>query len=386
MNCKYSEKQKEKVLKSYQCGERVAKISEQTGIPKTTIYAWIRKFENAKPAHKKPVNMKMYRELERKLLHQQRIVEILHASPCVVNTPLDERIQTIDQMLSDKYNVNILCEALCVSKGTYYNRKLRGKGGNTLARKKREEIKPVIKEIYDQSNQIYGPGKVHAIMKDRGYTCSVNVVTSIMHENSWFSIRGGAKALYEQNKSRREDLVKQQFIVSRPNEVWVTDVTELQYREKRIFLCVIIDLYARKVVAYKYSYKNNTSLVKKTFTAAYIAREPNDHLIFHSDQGANYMSRTFRTYLLTKGVEQSFSRPGIPYDNSVCESFFSIFKQEEFYRRSYKTEVELKKGINDFMTFYNTKRPHTLLRYRTPDVYEAIYFNKQTENEAAENE
>ena len=384
MNCKYTEKQKENVLHAYQCGERIAKIAERTGIPRTTIYAWIRKFEDATPPHKKSVNLKMYRELERKLLHQQRIVEILHASPCVVNAPLDERIHTIDQMISDKYNINILCEALCVSKGTYYNRKLRGKGGNTLAKKKRREIEPVIKEIYDESNQIYGPGKVHAIMKDRGYTCSINVVTSIMHDNNWFSIRGGAKALYEQNKNRREDLIKQRFIVHKPNEVWVSDVTELHYKEKRIYLCVIIDLYARKVIAYRYSYNNNTPLVKKTFTAAYDSREPKNTLIFHSDQGANYTSRTFRTYLLSKGVQQSFSRSGMPYDYSVCESFFSIYKQEEFYRRNYTTESELKKGTHSFMSFYNTKRPHTLLRYSTPDAHEEIYFNKHTGEEHSE--
>ena len=91
----------------------------------------------------------------------------------------------------------MLCEALCVSKGTYYNRKLRDKNGYTEAVKKREYITPKIKEIYDQSNQIYGPDKIHAILKNQGYKVSVNVVASIMHENNWFSIRGGAKALYE---------------------------------------------------------------------------------------------------------------------------------------------------------------------------------------------
>lgn len=134
---------------------------------------------------------------------------------------------------------------------------------------------------------------MHAILKDRGYTCSINVVESIMHNNIWFSIRGGAKALYEQNLKRRKNLVKQQFKVTAPNQVWVSDVTEISYKEKRLFLCVIIDLYARKVIAYKYSNKNNTPLVKKTFEAAYISRNPDNNLIFHSGQSANYTSRTF---------------------------------------------------------------------------------------------
>ena len=114
---------------------------------------------------------------------------------------------------------------------------------------------------------------------------------------------------------------------------------------------------------------------------AYKLREPKGDLLFHSDQGCNYTSRTFRIFLREKGVMQSFSRGGMPYDNSVCESFFGIYKQEEYYRTNYRSETEVKKGINEFMNFYNTKRPHSLLRYRTPDAYEAEYFRIHRDSE-----
>ena len=376
MNKKYSEKVKSEVIEKNKCGERIIVIAKDFNISRTTVYRWIDKYEKNTLEHKQIVNMKMYRELERKYLRQKKIIQILQTSPCIVDSPLDIRIETIDKMVSEEFTINMLCEALCVSKGTYYNRKLRGKNGYTEARRKRDEIKPVIKEIYDESNQIYGPGKVHAILKDRGYTVSINVVASIMHDNNWFSIRGGAKTLYEQNLARRENILKQQFTVSRPNEVWVSDITEVSFDGKKIYLCVIIDLYARKVIAYRISDKNNTPLTKKTFDMAYKAREPKEELLFHSDQGSNYTSRTFRMHLKSKGVEQSFSRSGMPYDNSVCESFFGIYKQEEYYRRNYRSEMELKKGINNFMSFYNTKRPHSLLRYKTPNAHEADFFNK----------
>lgn len=376
MKNKYTPKQKDKVIERYRCGDKGSEIAKQTGIPKTTVYGWIRAFEADKPKHDKKIDFKMYYELETKYLRQKKIIEVLHNSPCIVNAPLDEKIETIDKMFSEKYTVNLLCEALCVPKGTYYNRKLRGKNGDTEAKQKRDAITPIIKEIYDESNQIYGPSKVHAIIKERGYTCSIRVVESIMHTNNWFSIRTGAKALYEMNCKRRENLVKQKFIVSAPNQVWVSDVTEVKYKEKRLFLCVIIDLYARKVIAYKYSNKNNTSLTKKTFETAYISRNPGTDLIFHSDQGSNFVSKTFRMCLATKGIKQSYSRSGVPYDNSVCESFFSIYKQEEFYRKDYGSEAAVKRGINNFMLFYNSKRPHSLLRYRNPNAYEEEYYNR----------
>ncbi len=384
MNKKYSEEEKATILEKHSYGESISMIAKQFNVSRTTIYRWIKENNDNIPRHKQKVNMKIYHELERKYLRQKKIIQILQSSPCLVNSPLDIKIETIDKMVSEEFTINTLCEALCVPKGTYYNRKLRGKQGYTEAMRKRDEIKPIIKEIYDESNQIYGPGKVHAILKDRGYTVSINVVASIMHDNNWFSIRGGAKALYEINMERRENLLKQQFTVSRPNEVWVSDVTEVSFKGKKMYLCVIIDLYARKVVAYRVSNKNNTPLTKKTFDMAFKIREPKEKLLFHSDQGANYTSRTFRMHLKEKEVEQSFSRAGMPYDNSVCESFFGIYKQEEFYRTNYKTETEVKKGINNFMNFYNTKRPHSLLRYRTLDAHEAEYFSKHKDSELIE--
>ena len=150
--------------------------------------------------------MKIYREMETKYERSKKIVRVLQSSPFIQNATLDDKMQIIDKMVSDELTINTLCEAFGVSKATYYNRKLRGKNGNTQAKQKRDSITPVIKEIYDDSNQIYGPGKIHAILKDRGYTISSNIVASIMHNNHWFSIRGGAKALYEQNLARKENI------------------------------------------------------------------------------------------------------------------------------------------------------------------------------------
>ena len=75
-------------------------------------------------------------------------------------------------------------------------------------------------------------------------------------------------------------------------------------------------------------------------------------------------------------VEQSFSRSGKPYDNAVCESFFSNFKQEELYRYEYKTVEEMKRRINKYMIFYNEKRPHSILRYKTPNKVEEQYYDR----------
>ena len=169
MNNKYSNKTKEQALKKYNCGKQISVIAEEMRISRTTIYRWIKMYENNVSKRNQKVDMKTFHELERKYLRQKKIIHILQTSPCLVNSPLDIKIETIDKMVSKEFTINTLCEALCVPKGTYYNRKFRGKQGYTEAMRKRDKIKPIIKEIYDESNQIYGPGKVHAILKDRGY-------------------------------------------------------------------------------------------------------------------------------------------------------------------------------------------------------------------------
>ena len=138
-----------------------------------------------------------------------------------------------------------------------------------------------------------------------------------------------------------------------------------------------MDLYSRKIVAYKIGNRNNTWLVKATFKLAYESRNPEDGLLFHPDRGGNYRSNTFINYLKSLNIEQSFSRAHVPYDNSVVESFFSNFKREELYRRKYRSDAEFKRAVNEYINFYNTERPHRNNAYKTPLQKELDYINNQ---------
>ena len=376
MKQKYSQEQKDDILKCYLSGESVSSIQKNTNIPRSTIYRWIKEYNRKHKIKDHLINLKDYNDLTRKYERSQTIIKILQSSPCLATDSIDEKYFAIEDLLLEGYNVNVICAALCMSKGTYYNRKLRGKHGNTKDKLRRDELMPVVEKIYHESNQIYGPGKVAAVMNDRGYSVGVSTISKIMHENGWFSIRGCAKALYEMTQKRKENILNQQFTVTRPNEVWVSDVTYYTYNRIRYYICVIIDLFARKVVAWKISKTNSTQLTKKTFMQAYTSREITGNLLFHSDQGSNFVSKTFMNYLKELNVEQSFSKPGRPYDNSVCESFFSNFKQEELYRHEYKTAEDLKRSINKYMVFYNNERPHSVIRYQTPNKAEVKYYDK----------
>ena len=246
---------------------------------------------------------------------------------------------------------------------------------DTLAVKRLKELTPIVEKIFNESKQTFGAGKITAIMNYQGYKTTEKTVAKIMHSNGWFSIKSSAKTIYLKNMQRKENVLNQQFNPKAPNEVWVSDVTYFKLNGKTFYICVILDLYARKIISLTISKRNSTWLTKKALANAYNARTPDtSKLIFHSDRGSNYTSKAFMVYANTLGIQQSFSRKSMPYDNSVCESFFNSLKREELYRTNYTSEKHFRKSLADYMLFYNTKRPHSFLRYRTPDKAEAEYY------------
>lgn len=380
----YPQKEKITVVNKYLNGEAISKISQETGISRTTIYAWIKEHNQTFNKGKAP-NFRYLHDLQQKCENQQKIIEILQRSPYAPTAPLSKKYEVI-KMLSSEYSVNILCEALKVAKGSYYNHLLRNKNGNTVFTKRQSEMTPIIEQIFHENNEIFGSSKIHAILKDRGYAISESTVAKIMHNNGLFSIRGCAKTLHKQQQERKINILQQQFQVSRPNEVWVSDVTLFSVFNRMYYICVVLDLYARKVIAYKISKHNSTQLTKSTIKIAYETRKPCEKLLFHSDQGSNYTSNEFRKYLKSINITQSFSNPGVPYDNSVMESFFSNFKREGLYRYRFKTERDFFESIDTYMTFYNSRRPHSILMNQTPDKFESTYYSKYKEKSELETE
>lgn len=372
MNRKISNKTKEEIIKKYLSEETVLELSKTTCISRSTIYTWISTLSKSKG---KALNLRDYHDLKKKCERQELIIQILKESPYSVSATLKEKLPIIKEF-SERFSVNILCDALNVAKGTYYNYLLRNKNEDTLIAKKRMELTPIIEKIYHDNNEIFGANKIHAILHDRGYKVAQSTVRDIMHEHGWFAIGTSSKKLYMMYQNQKQNILNQQFQVSKPNEVWVSDITYFRYDDKNYYICVIIDLYARKVVGYHISLKNTTQLTKATFKTAYTSRLPSSDLLFHSDQGANYTSKAFMAYLSSYGIKQSFSRVSMPYDNSVMESFFKFLKSEKLYRTDFRSEKELKMGVREYIEFYNDKRPHSMLRYQTPNKYEAQYFSK----------
>ncbi len=369
-----TKEQKELAVKRYLSGESVTSIIIDMGISRSTLYLWAKQFREAQNETANYVSVASYKRLQGKVKRLEEIIQIYKTVNCHYNSPLKEKLYALEELYG-QHSVHILCEALDVSRGTFYNHILRNKKQNTVYVQRKEELREKIQKIYDDSNQIFGAGKIMAVLKEQGVKASEKTIRFLMRDMGIKSIRQEAKFLYDKEKKRNRNLLQQQFNPLKPNQVWVSDITMFRLKEKNFYICVILDLYSRVVVGYKIGIKNSTQLTKSTFKLAYINRRPQSGLMFHSDNGGNYCCRTFQTYLIKLNVEQSYSRPYVPYDNSVMESFFASMKREELYRRKFKSENEFYKAVADYVIFYNEKRPHYQNNYRTPLKKEQDYYN-----------
>lgn len=173
-----------------------------------------------------------------------------------------------------------------------------------------------------------------------------------------------------------QNLLKRKFHAKAPNLIWVSDITYLRVGSKWCYLCVILDLFSRKVVAWKLSGKATTELVIDTFKKTYEKRGSPNALLFHSDRGCQYTSRTFRSLLEKLNIVQSFSGKGNPYDNAVAEAFFNFLKAEQTNLKTYSSFSDLHNSLFEYIEgFYNSKRPHSSLDFLPPDAFEANYFH-----------
>lgn len=315
--------------------------------------------------------------MKQKIQKLEQKVKILQKENCTASAPLQEKLQELAKLYG-QYSVHALCEALCVSRGTFYNHIFRRKEV-TAYDKRRAEMKEHIKTVFDESQQRFGANKIAAILSAQGISTSPKYVRDLMQEMGLQSITRYSKRDYQKGKrpTKKQNLLQRQFQADEPNRVWVSDVTCFKINNKYLYVCAILDLFSRKIVAYRVSPKNSTYLITSTFRQAFQNRNVPQSLMIHSDQGAQYTSKTFRKLLRMNKVVQSFSAPGQPHDNAVMESFFSFMKREEIYRTQYKSEQQFEKSIDNYIEFYNTQRPHSTLNYKTPDQFETIYEGKK---------
>ena len=267
-----------------------------------------------------------------------------------------------------------MCEILEVTRSGYHSYL---KHRYNKRKMENKVITELIQKIWNNSHKLYGYRRVHAELRSQGIYCNKKRVLRLMNLNN---IAAKRKKKYKRTTNSNHsnyispNLLKQNFRVKNPNEVWVGDITYVNTYEGWLYLAVVLDLYSRKVVGWSMSNRMTTKLVLDALENAIRQRNPKAGLIFHSDQGSQYASQSFRELLTNKRIIQSMSGKGNCYDNAVAESFFHTLKTELIYWNSYKTRSDAKSSIFQFIEgFYNRRRRHSYLNYLSPFNFELLY-------------
>lgn len=175
-------------------------------------------------------------------------------------------------------------------------------------------------------------------------------------------------------ETRAPNYLSRKFIVNSPNTVWVSDITQIRCREGWQYLCVVIDLYSRKVISWATSYINSTALVMRSLKHAWRARNPKgDELMFHSDQGVQYRSFEVLKWLTSRKITVSMSRRGNCWDNACSESFFAQLKKEWFSNLDKLSRDEMTYQCKLYIeSYYNKVRKHGTLNGVSPIAFESM--------------
>ena len=273
-----------------------------------------------------------------------------------------------------EYKVLRMCEVLCVSTSGYYDWVDRPESQRSRENRRLTER---IRQFHQQSREIYGSPKIHEDLRAEGESCGVNRVARLMQKAEIKSKLERKFVVTTDSKNTREpapDLLQRTFTVHRQDEAWVSDTTFIPTREGWLYLAVILDLLSRQVIGWSMSKKNDAQLVQDALTMAIWRRGKVKDVIVHSDQGSTYASGDYQRQLQVNNLRCSMSRKGECLDNAVAESFFGSLKNELVYHEDYRTRVEARQSIFEYIeVFYNRKRRHAFLNYMTPVEYEEKY-------------
>lgn len=372
---KFSDCKKSEIVQKYWNGQSVAELCREYSVSRSTLYSWLKRYRQLNASSKclhSAFTQKDYTDLKRHTDKLEKILEILRLSNCTHNSPLDDRIEAF-QKLQNQYSANALCEALNIPRSTYHKRIIKGEHP-TVYDAHRKVVMEQIQLIHEESQQRFGADKIIAILRTKGINTSKKYVLSLMREMGIESISIRSKKDWRE-LTKKKNVVQRQFYAEAPNTIWVSDVTCFKVNDHYLYVCMILDLFSRKIVAYRISMRNSTQLITTTFRSAFSNRGEPKGLIFHSDRGSQYTSAAFRKLLISCGVTQSFSQSGRPHDNAVAEAFFSLLKREEIYRRYYRSDRDFRNSIERYMKFYNTERPHRHNNFKSPDGYEQDYLS-----------
>ena len=270
------------------------------------------------------------------------------------------------------HSISTLCRVLDVSRSGFHAWAARRPSARQV---EDERLRARIKQIHAANRGVYGSPRIHAeLVLAEGERVGRKRVERLMRAAAISALqprRRGRTTIAVPGVRVAEDLVDRAFLASAPNRLWVADITYLQTWEGWLYLVAVQDVFSRRIVGWAMDNHMRTELVSDALQMALAQRRPAPGLIWHSDQGSQFVSLAFGQQARAAGIAQSMGSKGDCYDNAVAETFFATLKKELIYRHSWPQQAELRTEVFDFIeTFYNRRRRHSTLAMMSPADYE----------------
>jgi transposase InsO family protein len=270
---------------------------------------------------------------------------------------------------STGHSMRRICESLQVPRSSYYHA-----AAPTESQRSDAQMSQAIGTIFHHHRRRYGYRRIWKQLAIEGITCAPDRVRRLMQERGLIAIQ--PKTYVPQTSDGRADLPSPNLLLdqplpSRPNEVWAGDITFIPCGEKWLYLAIVIDLCSRRIVGWALADHLRSDLVVEAMKQAIASRRHTIDLVFHSDRGSQYGSRAFRDILRLAGMRQSMSARANPYHNAWTESFMGTLKAEMLQNGRFINATDARGEIFAFIDgYYNTQRLHSSLKYRTPSRFE----------------
>ncbi|EFO1827662.1 IS3 family transposase [Escherichia coli] len=357
-------------------GYSVASVATRLDITTHSLYAWIKKYGPDPSTNKEQSDAQAeIRRLQKELKRVTDERDIFKKSRGVLRKAVRLRYAFIRDNTCC-WPVRLLCRVLDVHPSGFYAWLQQPHSQRHQADLR---LTGQIKQFWLESGCVYGYRKIHLDLRDSGQQCGVNRVWRLMK-------RVGIKAQvgYRSPRARKGEAsivspnrLQRQFNPDAPDERWVTDITYIRTHEGWLYLAVVVDLFSRKIIGWSMQSRMTKDIVLNALLMAVWRRNPQKQVLVHSDQGSQYTSHEWQSFLKSHGLESSMSRRGNCHDNAVAESFFQLLKRERIKKKIYGTREEARSDIFDYIEmFYNSKRRHGSSDQMSPTEYENQYYQR----------
>lgn len=367
------------VIDQVRAGKPVKDVVVELGVSESTVHRWVRQDRidrgeltgttTGESAELRPARRRIA-ELEAELATVKRASELFVEGRVVRPKALYPIVETL---AGEGYGTKRVCRLVGVAPSGFFAWRTNPPSNAEI---RRAWLSDVIVEIHTRSRGTYGWRRVRAELAD-GYGQVVNkkLIRKIMRHQGIAGLPTRRKG--KPNKTHQAtttDLVNRDFTRNGPNQLWMTDLTEHPTREGKVYCCVVLDAWSRRIVGWSIDRRPTAAMVNAALGMAVEQRRPTKGMVLHSDHGSQYTSWTFSQRIRDAGLAHSLGTIRDAFDNAVVESFWGRMQTELLNRRKWKTRIELSTAIFDWIeVFYNRTRRHSSLGMLSPIAYERLH-------------